>query len=284
MAHKNQSQLEVLINSLINDFDLFVHIDKKSNIKIKELESKFSQVSFFCEYDVRWGGHNQIKCPLYLFEKAYNPKYKFYILISGQDLPIKTNKEIKDFLYKENSSFVVSDQLPISQWKFNGGVDRVGLFWESDIVGNSIFDKIKRKIIGNLRKHQRERNIRRPFYKNMNLYGGSNWVILKQDVMSFLLEFVNQNPKYIRRFKHCYCADELWIQTILATSDYNIINDHFTYLDWGKGPEYPRTLRIDDYEDITNSKYLFARKFDSEIDKTIIDKIEIYRENKNAEI
>ncbi len=45
------------------------------------------------------------------------------------------------------------------------------------------------------------------------------------------------------------------------------------YVDWDSGPEYPRTLRINDYEKVMETKNLFARKFDETVDMEIIDKI-----------
>lgn len=273
IAHKNQEQLELLINSLDSKFQLYIHVDLKSSINTSYLREKYTDVYFYSKFDIVWSGFNQIQCPLFLFKEAYKNKHPYYILISGQDIPIKSNDEIIDFLHKQNQSFVVSDKLPLPQWKFNGGLDRVQLYWESDIIGNSILAKIKRRIIGNIRKRQRINNWRRSLYKGMQYYGGCNWVILKEDVLGFLLNFIKDNPKYIKSFKYSYCGDELWIQTILATSDCNTVNDHFTYLDWSKGPEYPRTLRMEDYEDIINSPYLFARKFDLEIDAEVVHKI-----------
>ena len=277
IAHKNQTQLEFLIESLGNSFALYIHIDTKSSIDIVAQRTKYPNVHIYSKYNINWSGFNQIQCPLFLFREAYKNKYSYYILISGQDIPIVSNETISAFLTSNNSSFVVSDKLPLPQWKFNGGFDRVQLYWESDITGNSLLAKLKRKIVAHIRKRQRLHNWRRPLYPGLEYHGGSNWAILKEDAMSYLIDFIDKNPKYIQSFKYSYCADELWMQTILATSVCSIKNEHFTYLNWSKGPEYPRTLRSDDYTDIINSPYLFARKFDPEVDSEIIRRIEEHR-------
>lgn len=273
MAHKNQAQLELLIENLHNNFALYIHIDTKSSIDTAHLKSIYPTVYFYSEYNVNWSGFNQIQCPLFLFREAYKQKHSYYILISAQDLPIISNEKIIESLKNDNCSYVVSDKLPLPQWKFNGGFDRVQLYWESDVTGNSLYANLKRRIIAHVRKRQRIHNWRRKLYSNIEYYGGSNWVILKDDAMSYLIGFIDRHPQYIKSFKYSYCADELWVQTILATSDCNIKNEHFTYLDWSKGPEYPRTLRLDDYNDIINSRCLFARKFDMEVDSEIIRKV-----------
>ncbi|MBD8349698.1 beta-1,6-N-acetylglucosaminyltransferase [Dysgonomonas sp. HGC4] len=273
IAHKNQEQLELLINNLVSDFDLYIHIDTKSTINKEELISKYPNVKFYSKYNIIWSGYTQILCPLFLFREASKSKYQYYILISAQDIPLISNEAIKRRLKEEDTSYVVSDKLPLPQWKFNGGFDRVQLFWESDIIGNSLWDKLKRKVICNIKKNQRKYNFRRPLYKDVEYYGGSTWVILRYDAMEYLLNFIDKNPKYLKTFKYSYCADELWLQTILGTSDCKTKNEHITYLDWFTGPEYPRTLRIDDYDAIINSPHFFARKFDIDVDKEVVRKI-----------
>lgn len=273
MAHKNQSQLELLIDNLISDFDLYIHIDTSSTIDIKELRGRYPSVNFYSEYNVNWGGYKQVLCPLFLFKKAHLQNYLYTILISGQDLPIVSNAQIYSKLKESNCSYIVSDQLPLPQWKFNGGFDRVQLYWDTDITGNSLWDKLRRKIIGNIRKRQWESGSRRPLFEDLTYYGGSNWVILQREALNFLIKFTQDHPKYIKSFKYSRCGDELWLQTIIGNSDCPSKNEHFTYLDWSKGPEYPRTLRVDDYEAIVNSPYLFARKFDTEVDNEIIQMI-----------
>lgn len=280
MAHKNQKQLELLIDSLIGDFDLYIHIDTKSTINKEELITKYPDVKFYSKYNVVWSGYTQILCPLFLFREAYKNKYSFYILISGQDLPLISNEAIKQRLKADDTSYVVSDRLPLPQWKLNGGFDRIQLYWESDITGNGLWSKFMRKVIGNVKKNQRKYNIRRPLYKGIEYYGGSTWVILRQDATKHLLDFIDKNPKYLKKFRYSYCADELWLQTALGTSDCKIKNEHITYLDWATGPEYPRTLRMEDFDKIINSSHFFARKFDMDVDNEVIHKVLERRKSK----
>lgn len=273
IAHKNQAQLELLLDNLGDDFALYVHIDKTSAINKEELTARYPNIRFYSKLHVVWGGYNLSACSLFLFQQAYKGKHKYYVLISGQDLPLLSNQEIKNFIHKNDSSYIVSDKLPIPQWTYHGGINRYELYWEHDITGNSLWDTFRKKLIGNIRKIQLKHNIRRPFYKGMEVYGGSNWGLLRYDAMDYLISFIDRNPGFMKRLKYCFCTDELWIQTILATSNCKIKNEHITHLDWSTGPEYPRTLRIEDYNSITSSAYPFARKFDSEVDSEAITKV-----------
>ncbi len=273
IAHKNQSQLELLLDNLVGDFDLYVHIDTKSAINKDELIAKYPDVRFYSELHVTWGSYNLSACTLFLFQKAYEKRYKYSIFISGQDLPLLSSTEIKNVIKKNDSSYIVSQKLPIANWAYHGGINRYELYWEYDITGNSLWDIFRKKVIGNIRKIQLKYGIRRSFYKKMDVYGGSNWGILRYDAMDYLISFINKNPGFMKKLRYCFCTDELWIQTILATSNCKIKNEQATYIDWFTVPEYPRTLRIEDYDNIINSPYPFARKFDIEVDKEVIEKI-----------
>jgi hypothetical protein len=47
-------------------------------------------------------------------------------------------------------------------------------------------------------------------------------------------------------------------------------------IEWRTGPEYPRIWRADDYDHLTTSGKLFARKFDINVDERIMEKLENY--------
>ena len=76
------------------------------------------------------------------------------------------------------------------------------------------------------------------------------------------------------------CADEVYKQTILCKyaagtifyDEYGNTTD-LRYTDWSEGGAHPKTLDDTDYEKIMSSGKLFARKFDEEKSKKIIDRI-----------
>lgn len=76
------------------------------------------------------------------------------------------------------------------------------------------------------------------------------------------------------------CADEIYKQTILCKyaadtifyDEYGNTTD-LRYVDWSEGEDHPKTLDDTDYEKIMSSGKLFARKFDEEKSRKIIDRI-----------
>jgi hypothetical protein len=117
-------------------------------------------------------------------------------------------------------------------------------------------------------------NIVRKRKKDYIFYAGSNWTNYTHACVGKILNYLEYDKGYINRFKWTMCADEIFFQTIINKLDgITVINNCLRYMDWKTGPEYPRTLREDDYEQIMKTDNVFARKFDDKVDNNIINRI-----------
>ena len=102
MAHNNFYNLEKLL-LLLDDKrnDLYVHIDRK----VKNFEFAYyhklvkkSRLIFTDRIKVTWGDYSQIECELLLMKAAAcEKKYEYLHLLSGTDLPIRSQNAIHDF-------------------------------------------------------------------------------------------------------------------------------------------------------------------------------------------
>ncbi len=95
--------------------------------------------------------------------------------------------------------------------------------------------------------------------------------------MNYILEYVSKNPELKRFYKYSWAPDEMFFQTILMNSSLksDIINDNKRYIDWEKkNVPLPAILTEKDFDKILMSDKLFARKFDINIDKKILDLID----------
>jgi hypothetical protein len=271
-VHKNEAQVNRLIQHLSKDFDVYVHIDKRSPFGIRGSENVF----VYKKYKLYWGSVNIILATLYLMQRAYKKGYDRYLLISGQDLPIKTNNEIKNFFEKNTNEYINSEKLPRSCWNGNGGFDRVVKYWPNRIyAGNRhfLYGKILEWIylLEELACKALLKIRRRPI--DYEYYGGSQWFNFTNGCMQGIFEYLRENKKYIKRFRWTHCSDEIFFQTILNTirEDLHMVDDHLRYIDWRNGGAHPKVLGEEDYEKITGSTSLFARKFDMDIDSVIIE-------------
>jgi hypothetical protein len=270
LAHKNLIQLNALLNKLDNNFNIYIHIDHKSNIKPEDILPS-SRHRITKQYPVYWGSYNQILATYNLMKDAYLENNDYYLLISGQDFPIKSNDYIINFIESNKyNDFIEYENLPKQDWH-DGGLERVLFFWENrDERGLLSF------ILRHIRKYQRSLSI---LQRKMDcaFFGGANWFNLSKATMHKVVNFIDNNNNYLDRFKHTRCADEIWLQTLLRSKLQmtSLINDHLRYVDWHSGPEYPRILRSSDVKMIKSSSALFARKFDWKVDADIIKALSV---------
>jgi len=276
LIHEYKEQQKILIRNLAKDFDVFVHIDKRSKIKIEDLKMK--NVFPYKKYKVYWGHYNQILATLFLFQKANEKKYDRYIFISGADIPLKSNLQIKIFFENNEKEYFSFSEFPVSYWS-NGGFDRIDYFHAKSLRRGkiNIFDKLFCKI-----KNKINQKILTPLMKSLNLtrrikgikyFGGANWMDLTGKCVSQIIEYTNTHKKFVKKFRYTINADEIFFQTIICNFVKDIIKENITlrYIDWDAFSDSPRILRKEDYKKIKASKYLFARKFDSSIDPKIMD-------------
>jgi len=258
LAHHQPDQLSLLVNHLQPDFDVFVQVDKRSEIDIASLP-KHENVFYYKEVAVFWGHVSQVENMRFILQKAYKNKYAYYLYISGDDLPIKTNRQIKEFVVaNKQMSYMYINPLPIKTWGFNQGFDRLDRFWFMKIKSRRLVKLVARITL----------ILQRIFFIKVkrfpiNYYAGSNWINLNDKAVAEVFNFLETNPAYLQKLKYSRATDEMWVQSILMNSKEkdNIIHYDLRYIDWTTGPTFPRVLNEEDRGKIEESDALFARKF-----------------------
>ncbi len=278
MAHNDFYILEKLL-LLLDDArnDIYLHIDKKvKNFDFNYIKSlvKNANIYFVHPIDVRWGSYRQILCELNLLSEAIKVQHKYYHFISGVDLPLKSQDQIHSFFDNSNKEFVEYDNDDMIEDAF---LDRIKYY---HIGVNFIRSKNKfvSKFCAFIRYRfiniQKKLGVNRLKKCNMVFQKGPNWFSITHELACFIVSKKN----ILSHFKYSYCADELFVQTIVANSKYKdkIYLENGTsclrrFIDWDRGNPY--VFKKDDYKALKNSNCFFARKFSSSTDKEIIDKI-----------
>jgi hypothetical protein len=274
--------LEKLLKSLDDEnCDIFIHIDKRSKAinkeKIIKQVSK-SHIKIYSKYKVYWGTNSITLAELFLLKKAVKGSYDYYHILSGADMPIKSKAEINNFLdsnkgcefihfgteqYQKDIECRYEKYHFFSRWL---GRKRDKQFWiDAETYSLAI---------------QRRLHIDRKKKFGFQVYGGANWCSITDNLARYT---VDNYKKYAKAFRLTQNSDELFIQTIVMDSPCknNIFRGGFNndyslclrYIDWDRGTPY--VFRVDDYEELVNAgeSFLFARKFDSNIDREIVEKI-----------
>jgi len=237
-----------------------------------------------------WASFDLVEEFIESMKRSLDFDYEYFINMSGQCYPIKNTKSINEF-FNLNHGYSFIDQIDLSDyssvsprnswmspatWKSRfqhkyyrvpyGNVMRQTL---SNIVGQSLDGK--RTDINLYLKIPRifNRNVER-----MNLYGGSTWFYLRKKHVEYIVDFIKDNKKFLEFSRRVWAPDEHFFQTIIARGygKESIKDNNYRYIDWSKG--IPAVLTFKDFDKIINSDGLFARKFDEDVDKGILDAID----------
>ena len=113
MAHNEWGLLNKLLQMLDDPRnDIYIHIDIKAEVDITALYKTVYAESFYVpRMDVVWGGDSLVKCELELLKAAAPKHYAYYHLLSGVDLPLKSQNEIHDFFSEHTKSAVLLGRL-----------------------------------------------------------------------------------------------------------------------------------------------------------------------------
>lgn len=268
-AYKNYNHLIDIINFFDDNFEFYIHIDKKSRLSnndFKKIKNSKKVKLLVQKYKVNWGSFNHLKSILYLAEKALENSNNYYFhLISGHDYPIKSVNEFNEYFYKKrDKNFLDYFDVPKNGWANNGGLDRLEYFNFFDLLNFKI--PKQKRIIKKIVDIQKRVSFKRKFPDDFpKLYGGSTWWSLNKNTLKYVIDYTKKKKHILNRFKYSLCSEEFYFQTIILNSEYknNVINDDMRYIDWvAKNGNNPAILDISDYSKIKASNSFFARKFE----------------------
>lgn len=286
MAYNNWDLLKKLLILLDDERnDIFVHIDEKSadfNIEYFNNAVKKSEIFFIPRLKVYWADFSQTGVELSLLSFATeHSKYKYYHLLSGSDLPIKTQDEIHKFFEDKDNEFI-----GICPNEVYYSVRRVKYY--HPFTHNRFYRKNKLLKIADrgFEYLQRLFCVDRLKNKQIKIIDGWQWFSITDDFARYI---INQKDYIKDTFSKSIASDELVMQTMIYNNeefykriynDKDLVKGSLRYIDWKRGKPY--TFRKEDFEEIINQQEaVFARKFDPNVDSEIIDKI--YRDIYNKQ-
>lgn len=260
LAHTDFEMLRRLVSE-IDDArnDIYVHFDKKVS-SIPELSVISSNLVILQNrIDVRWGDVSVVEAELALFESAMrNGPYSYYHLLSGADLPLKSQDDIHKFFdYNAGRQFIGYTFTTITP-----EVERKVMRWHlfPREFRNAPF--VRRLLRALFIRIQEALGIRRN--KGIDFKKGSQWVSVTQE----MAELFVANKAWARKtFSHTFCPDEIVMQTLcwnspLRETIFDTEDDGhgcMRAISWENG--VMKTWSEDDLERLRGTEYIFARKF-----------------------
>lgn len=266
LVHRLPNQFKKLFKAIYDSSNFYlIHIDKKANQEIGEDIKKFLQqyknIHILDNENVIWGGYSMVQAELNGMKYLLNmdAKWDYFINLSGQDYPLRSQKIIQEFLLENNgkSYIKIDNQEKVRPETMN----RIENYFEESE------DKIS------------DKTHKRGFMKDVIPYIGGQWMILTRSCC----EFINSSSE-VKKFEDYYLntliADESFFQTVLMNTSFKgtLINDDKRAIIWIQDGDIklrPKTFTKNDLAFLQKGNHLFARKFDDNVDNKIIDYINI---------
>ena len=280
-AHSKKAQLLNLLRLLDDpENDLYLHIDKKAQ-GFTEAEmiaaAPQSRMFFVPRLDARWGSETFIDAILSLIRLASEEEHAFYHLLSGVDLPLKPQSEIRAYFDAHTGEeFVSFERETAKPDVIEGRIAR--WHWRQPV--NPLLKKFHRRAAPASTFLQRILGINRIKNAPVVFQKGGVWFSITHALARYVVE---EMPRYRAYYRYTSCADEIWLQTLVANSPFmqrrafmgydDELAATMRYVDWSGGGASPRVLTSADYDMLMQSGMLFARKFDDSLDASVIKRI-----------
>ena len=265
-AYKDVELLNTIIKATPGDYGIFVHIDKKSSIRLNEINSR---AKIFSWKKVYWGSWEHLYIITELLREAIKDSrnFDYFHIITGQDFYSINPSKFDCILGNKKSNYIDIFKLPNEQWGWGQGLN---IYKYKSIASYCDIRKQPYWLI-----HRLYLKFQQVFYKKSTptfpLYGGSVYCSLHSSFVSYLLndEFAKNLLGYL---KHHLVAEEIYFQTVIMNSPFseNVVSSNLRYIDWSL-KTLPKTLDKNDVDNICGSNTLFARKFDLGVSKELIN-------------
>ena len=304
LFHKEPDQLFRLIDTLNEGPVCFVvHVCKNfDDFDSLEERARTYDNLVFCERERgTWGSYQTVKATFNGIEKAliFSHEFSHIVLLSAQDYPLRSNREIQDFLQlNQGRTFMeaLECQPPLNedgeyyhpikhQWTSRDESGRYKFF--NLKIHKNFYVRLHdepdpRGGLGAMFKYLLRRSLAtlvgaREFYPELKPFFGPQWCIFSHEHCLYLHEHFPVHSSYHRYMQNVFCPDEMFFHTALMNSEHKeaIRNVCLHYTRWTEY-NHPDIFKRDCLEELQTAAVdkLFARKFDLDVDPVILDQID----------
>lgn len=297
LCHTDPEMVARVANKLTQnkDFDMYVHVDAKSDIKpFKQLLNDNKQV-YFLENRVKvyWGGYHAILASFALLEVALKSEkhYDYIVMLQNLDYPIKSNDYIEKFFTDNQGTEYIrgchiaetKDWHYAAKYKIYNSRDKEFYLKKHNPLTKLVWDGwhalMSLGTIGFNGIHE-ENGEKLELY-----YGTAQWAVTRE-CAEYMVEFYHTHPKFNKRMMHIKFPDEEYFHTIVHNSRFRthcvkydepvqrwLVNwrniHYFEFPDEGVV-----TFTEKDYQKLMEREELFCRKVRSGVSDTLLDNID----------
>ena len=280
-AYKDYEAVSELASFLCKKDEVFIHVDLKSkgitDEQIDEL-NKLESVEAFREFPIYWGGYNHVKALLSLMRKASLDSNISYIhMLTGEDFPLFSPEELHERFVEDHHIYLDY----IEDGDFNDAVKKRYLYYnyfQNKNVKNKwlwLFQDFTVKL-------QKMVGVKRTQLGGFTkIYKGLVYISMPIEAVRDVLTYIDAHPEYVKDMYKCQLPEEFFFHTLLLSDEFMdgkwknaIVKQELRYMNWERGDGgSPVYLEMEDFEQLANGKYFFARKFHGKESKELKNKI-----------
>jgi len=267
LVHRFPKQFERLFKAIYDsDNHYLIHLDKKADEKtcteVRDFLSDFPNAYVMESENIVWGGYSMVQAEIngmrYLLELSV--EWDFFINLSGQDYPLKSQPIIRKYLseHRDSNFIKTDDQLLVRPETMNRIVNH---FVESENGFSNV-------------------TFKRKYMEGVTPYIGGQWMILTRACCAFICTSP-ETQRFEEYYVNTLIADESFFQTLLMNTSFDgkIVNDDKRAIIWipdGDIKMRPKTFKESDIDFLSQGNNLFARKFDDCVDGQVINSLRHY--------
>jgi hypothetical protein len=289
-THRLPQQVTRLVRVLRRgspDAEIAIHHDRRSTpldeAPLRALGVEMMEPSLA----VMWGTVSYLEAQLLLLEWLKERSFDWAVMISGQDYPVAPVAEIERRLADADAdAFIEAIPCPLATgqlidefalryhfhwWRVLARLNarpvraagaRSGRVWVRSTPKNGTWLGVRAR--------------RTPFSVDFPCYRGSDWFALSRAAVATVLEPSARRAELMRHYRRTLLPSESFFQTVLANDErMRISGDTRRYTRWDEpNATGPAVLERRDLDAALSSGADFARKFDEDLDSSVLDEID----------
>ncbi len=259
-AYKSPEMLSDLLDSIQDDFLCYVHVDIRAKDQFLNVEKEHSIVKFFYVYEVNWGSLEHLQAILYLLKNSLNDEWRYLHLISGEDYPIVSNRELTERFSADDKSYANYENATDRHSHANR---RYRYFWLYTRYRQNYKNSSTRLLNLGFVALQWLFVNRRKIGEINDVYWGFVWGDYHRDAVICILNYLDNHNDFLKDLEWCKIPEELVFQTILLNDPVQknkLVNKTLRYWNIRSEDSGPAYLKESDFEKLKNSNSVFARK------------------------
>jgi hypothetical protein len=294
LAYNLPQQLASLLSVLRHpQVRVYVHVDRRK--PLDRFTRAFADAGvddavLLPRHPSRWGSAQCVDATLEGLAAGLSDGCGYFVLVSGQDFPLKPVAEMVE-LFESAPSTSYMSYMPVAEstagqrgqpWHGRHRTE----FYTYNVRGlrelcvprgeDLSFMSRKGRILNELLRMRSALKPPRRHPPYAQPFSGATWWNMSRPAVEHVFRFLDEHPDYRRYHEYTLAPEELFFQSILVGTDfasnYGVINDDLRFLLWNGAPR-PLTLKIDDLPAMLASGKIFARKFDETVDNAVLARL-----------